>query len=130
MFLLKASLYGIAEGTMTSAENYTAYALIALYYILYFNSMYKFSMSFYNIMRNVKIDECDAYKKEIIGTSFFGLFCIAYGFMYNTSYYSPNIGHYGSCWMGLGVSILILCFLLWRYFSAGKKDVDEVKKNE
>jgi len=54
-------MYAIEDGAMSTMENSCAYIMIGLYYILYFNSMYKFAMSFYNIMRNSKIDESDIY---------------------------------------------------------------------
>lgn len=75
---------------MNRSERSIAYLFMIIYYILYFNSMYKFTMSFYNIMKNSLIDESDIMILEIIATSVFGILYLIYGVLYSTTFYVPG----------------------------------------
>eukprot|EP00347_Sterkiella_histriomuscorum_P001250 403372752 len=116
MFFLKVVLYGIEENGMSYNEKTLAYFLMAMYYILYFNSMYKFAMSFYNIMRNSQIDESDIMIMEVYATFAFGAIYLFYGILYSTVYLTEGNTYYGNICCGIGISIFIQCYLLKKYY--------------
>lgn len=117
MFFLKAVMHNLEDGVLTSRETFTAYLFVILYYIFYFNSMYKFALSFYNIMRNAAIDEADIYGPELKATGLFGLGIMGYGVAYMTVYNAKKLEYYGTCWMAVGFSVLLQTFLLYKYYA-------------
>ncbi len=129
LFFLKAVMYNLDDGVLTPRENFTAYLLVMLYYIMYFNSMYKFAMSFYNIMRNAAIDESDIYGPELKVTAVFGLVTMGYGVAYMTAYYTQKLEYYGLCWMAVGVTVLLQTFLLHKYYAFSPNSQGQKKKS-
>lgn len=90
MFVLKVLLYSIEEKEFNRSEKSIAYLFVVLYYILYFNSAYKFAMSFYNILKNALIDDRELMMIELGFNFVFGLLYLLYGVLYQTVYHSPG----------------------------------------
>lgn len=130
MFVLKVILYNMEEKGLSRSEKTIAYLMIGLYYIVYFNSMYKFGMSFYNIMRNSLIDDSDIMMMEIIATFIFGLMYFLYGVLYHSIYYNIDNMYYGIACMALGFSIFLQCFLLRKYYIHANDFKEEAKKKD
>ncbi|CDW83033.1 UNKNOWN [Stylonychia lemnae] len=128
MFFLKVTLYQIEENGMGRNEKTIAYLFLVIYYILYFNSLYKFGNSFYNIMKNSLIDETDIMMLELIGTTVFGLLYLLYGVLYCTTFKNEGNTYYGECCIGVGVSIFIQCFLLRKFYMAQQSRLQDDKK--
>lgn len=80
---------------------------MVIYYILYFNSMYKFALSFMHIMKNSQIDESDIMILEIYGTAAFATLYLIYGGLYATVYKNAENDYYGVACCGVAVCIYI-----------------------
>lgn len=95
-------------------EKIISWFLAGLFYILYFNGIIKFVRSFYEIMKNSKIDDSDLVSIDAWIAFGLGVLFLAYGSAY-AFWTTKKLKIY------LGYSSLVVALLLWLQFYLMRK---------
>ncbi len=95
-------------------EKIISWFLAGLFYILYFNGIIKFVRSFYEIMKNSKIDDSDLVSIDAWIAFGLGVLFLAYGSVY-AFWTTQKLKIY------LGYSSLVVALLLWLQFYLMRK---------
>ena len=114
MFAVKVAFYSLKEVTQT--ERTVAYLLVFIYYVLYFNSMYKFSTSFYNIFRNSRIDESDIMLIEITATLIYAVIIVCYSLAYTTVYQTEDNKYFGPISLLSSLALIAQCYFQRKFY--------------
>ncbi len=104
IFIMKLIFMNIED--LSYEEKVISWFLMGIFYILYFNGIVKFVRSFYEIMKNSKIDDSDLVAVDAWIAFGLGVIFMIYGTVYITQS-DLKLKKY------LGISSISVTFFLW-----------------
>ena len=87
-----------------------------IFYVFYVNSLVNFVKSFYNIIKNSKIDDCDLVIVDIWITFAFGTVLLIYGLVYFLIISNPTKKNFAITSLIVSGMIYFQCFLMRKFY--------------